>query len=425
MIAQNRQKIFIRIMLLLVLVMLLPTRTASAASVTISFSVNQEIIHVGDEIEVTITLTSTDTMGDFEAFLSYNDSVLTPTSKPACITGEAGHLRISDIGASASVSERTYRIWFLATAPGDCDLAVYDRPKVYGYSDGIEMSVTSMNHTLSVLPAVDASNNSRLSVLRLVDTISEGVFLTPEFNPDTTVYFTAVPFEAEQLIISALAEDARSIVTISGEQNLSIGNNEVQITVTAENNTQTVYTIYVYRDENKSVTIAPEPTTDPEPTESALPVTGVTLSTGEDAVIVTEYHTYTVCERPEELVVPEGYAQTYLFLNEIQIAAYTEREGTNEFLLLTLKNESGEIGWYSYDRIEQTVQRVNQQQFIIQEVAQSPNTELQQTVTQYQQKQATLLFSLAFICGVCALLVLIIVWLLLCNRKIRRQRNQS
>lgn len=410
---KNRRKAWIGIGLLLTLLVLMPTKTVKAASVTITFSVNQEMIHAGDEFEVTVTLTSTDTMGDFEAYISYDELIVEPTSKPACITGGGGLLRVSDIGASASPYERTYRIWFTALTQGDCELAIYDRPKVYGYTDGMEMSATSMSTVVSVFPAVGASENSRLSTLRLVDGISESVLLTPIFTPETTTYFTAVPYEAERLIISALAEDSRSVVTISGEEKLAPGSNEVKITVTAENGTQTIYTIYVHRDLEPTAT----PSATPDNPNGNPPITGITLSAEGEAIFITEYHRYTVCERPEELKLPAGYEKTYLFLNEIQVTAYVESENPSEFLLLTLKNENGNIEWYSYDRIEQTLQRVNDRQFVIQEVIVSEEEELKQTLAEYQQKQETLLFSLAFLCGVCVLLLLVIAWLLFRSRK--------
>lgn len=386
-------------------------RAAYAASVTITFSTDKEEIRVGDVVEVTMTLTSTDTMGDFEAYLDYDSTILEFSSAPSCIQGGGGRLRIYDIGASASRQERNYKIRFLAEAQGSCLISLYDRPIVYGYSDGIGMSVTSVSKTITVLPASDASGNSRLSVLRILDGTTQTVPLTPEFSPETNTYFSAVPYDTVDLILSALAEDSRSEVVVSGQQKLQFGNNEVTVTVTAEDGSVTKYTIYVYRE--------PEPT--PTPLPEKKEESGVTLAMEGEAVLLTEHHAYTAVKRPESFSVPEGYEATYLFLNEIQVEAYAKKEaGSEDFLLLVLRNEAGETDWYSYDRIGQTVQRVQDERFVvIQQIIEAEDETLMKALEQYKDNQGLLLLVLALLCGFCLLLVSLLVWLILKNRRTR------
>lgn len=418
------RKVFTVFGLLAVMLFFAPAYPALAASVTITFSTEEEEIHAGDEVEVTMTLESTDTMGDFEAYLNYDSSVLEFSSAPACITGGGGRLRISDIGASASRQERTYRIRFLALMQGDCELSVYGKPVVYGYTDGLEMSVTSVSKTITVLAAEGASGNSRLASLKVVDGTTAIVPLTPQFSPDVLTYFSAVPYEAERLILSAVADDSRSTVSVAGEENLAIGSNTVTVKVTAENGTSTEYTIYVHRAETPD-----EPETGDEQTGTDEIQKGIAFSVDMEnpanGVLMTEYHTYTAVSKPEEFTIPEGYEKTYLMLNEIQVEAYAKRDGTlAEFLLLVLQNEAGEVNWYSYDRVEQTIQRVNEERFTIQQVTSQEEDALQQTIEQYRQKQETMLFVMALLCGLCMMLLLIlIVGLLLRHR--RKQKSMD
>lgn len=247
--AVRLKKRMLAAVVLLLLIVTGQAKQAMAASVTITFSTDKEEVRVGDIVEVTMTLTSTDTMGDFEAYLVYDNAILEFFSAPACISGGGGMLRVSDIGASASRQERSYRIQFLALAQGNCELALYNRPIVYGFSDGVEMSVTGISKQITVLPPVDASGNSRLSTMKILDEAVQLVPLTPEFDPATETYFSVVSNHTHRLILSALPEDSRSVVVVSGEQNLNYGNNEVRITVTAENGSSTCYLIYVYREE--------------------------------------------------------------------------------------------------------------------------------------------------------------------------------
>ena len=233
----------------LLLLAAVPVQTVLAASATITISTDAEEIRVGDTVEIKLTISADSTIGDFEAFLSYDDTIFEFYSAASCITGGAGFLKVSDIGASASPQERTYRIWFTALTQGECEVALYERPVVYCYTDGTEMSVTGVNKIFSVLPSFSASDNSSLSALYLVDNQPKTVELNPKFTPEITTYAGAVPFEADMVIVSAIAEDSLANVKVEGGKNLVVGNNEVRVTVTAENGSKTDYIINVYRAE--------------------------------------------------------------------------------------------------------------------------------------------------------------------------------
>ena len=400
--------------MLMLLLAAYPVQTAQAASATITLSADTEEIHAGDTVEVKLTISADATIGDFEAFISYDDTVFEFYSAASCITGGAGFLKVSDIGASPSAQERTYRIYFAALTQGECEVALYDRPIVYCYTDGTEMSVTGVNKIFQVLPSFSASGNSRLSALYMVDDRPATVALTPAFSPENTSYYAAVDYEVDMVIVSAITEDSLANVEITGGKNLEPGTNEVLVTVTAEDGSKTVYTIYVYRSEYEE---EPE---NPEKKEPEITVTpGIGFEKAEDRVLVTEYHTYTVCEKPAEFVLPDGYVQTALMIDGIQVAAYA-RQGENpeEFLLLVLKNEAGEVNWYRYDRVEQTLQRVNEEEYVVTQVIQSNDESLKEAIKEYQVHQSLLTFGVAFLFGICVVLLLVVLWL--CIRRKNR-----
>ncbi len=400
--------------MVLLLLAAYPVQTAQAASATITITTDTEEIHAGDTVEVKLTISADATIGDFEAFLSYDDTIFEFSAAASCIGGGAGSLSILDRGASPSAQERTYRIFFTALTQGECEVALYGRPMVYCYTDGTEMSVTGVNKIFQVLPSFSASNNSRLSALYLVDDSPAAVALSPTFSPENTSYYAAVDYETEMVIVSAIAEDSLSNVEVSGGKNLNLGTNEVLVTVTAEDGSKTVYTIFVYRSEFEE---EPE---EKEPEQTMTPTPGIRFETIEEQVKVTEYHTYTVCEKPAEYVLPDGYVQTTLMIDEIQVSAYT-RQGENpeEFLLLVLKNEAGEVNWYRYDRVEQTLQRVNEEEYVITQVIESNDEVLKEAVKEYQVHQSLLTFAVAFLFGICIVLLLVILWLCI------RRRNRG
>ena len=410
----------------MLLLAMFPLQTAEAASATITLTTDGTEIHAGETVEVKLTISADATIGDFEAFISYDDTILEFYSAASCLTGGAGFLKVSDIGASPSAQERTYRIWFKALTQGECEVALYDRPIVYSYTDGTEMSVTGVSKTLQVLPAFDASSNSSLAALYVVDNQPATVTLLPSFEAEVTGYQAVVPFEADMVIVSALAEDSLANVEVAGGKNLKVGNNEVKITVTAENGSKTVYTIQVFRSEYVEKPEPPAENTPENPTEPDNPkepvitfTPGLTLQKTEEQVLVTEYHTYTVCDKPEDFVLPDGYIQTTLMINEIQMDAYVKQGApSEEFLLLVLKNEVGEVNWYRYDRIEQTLQRISEEEYVITQVIQSNDDSLKKAIQEYQIHQTLLTFAVSLLFGVCVLLLVII--LVLCIRRKNR-----
>lgn len=402
--------------MLLLLLAAHPVQTAQAASATITLTTDTEEIHAGDTVEVKLTISADATIGDFEAFLSYDDTIFEFYSAASCITGGAGFLKVSDIGASPSAQERTYRIYFTALTQGECEVALYDRPIVYCYTDGTEMSVTGVNKIFQVLPSFSASGNSNLSALYLVDDQPTTVTLSPAFSTENTTYYAAVGYDTEMVIVSAIAEDSLANVEVAGGKNLELGTNEVLITVTAEDGSRTVYTIYVYRSE-----YAEEPEkTEGQETEQKVSLTpGIGFETVEEQVRVTEYHTYTVCEKPADFTLPDGYVQTVLMIDEIQVPAYVKQgENPEEFLLLVLKNEAGEINWYRYDRIEQTLQRVNEEEYVVTQVIQSNDESLKEAIKEYQVHQSLLTFGVAALSGICLVLLMVVLWL--CIRRKNR-----
>lgn len=79
--------------------------------------------------------------------------------------------------------------------------------------------------------------------------------LTPEFNKGTTSYSIKVPKDVTKLSLSALAEDEKAKIEISGNSGFEVGKvHSVTVTVTAEDGSQRVYTINVTRMDQEAKT---------------------------------------------------------------------------------------------------------------------------------------------------------------------------
>lgn len=86
------------------------------------------------------------------------------------------------------------------------------------------------------------SNNSKLSSLQ----IAEGVF-SPEFAKNVYEYAVIVPNEITKLSIVATPEHSKATVKITGNEELQVGENNVEIVVTAEDGSTDTYKIIVTR----------------------------------------------------------------------------------------------------------------------------------------------------------------------------------
>ena len=85
----------------------------------------------------------------------------------------------------------------------------------------------------------------------LKDIVIENYKLTPNFAPEITKYELKVGKDVEKLEISAIKQDEKQKVEITGNQNLRIGNNIIKITVTAEDGTTRLYSITVTKSNNE------------------------------------------------------------------------------------------------------------------------------------------------------------------------------
>ena len=87
------------------------------------------------------------------------------------------------------------------------------------------------------------SANTNLEILAI-----ENIMLNPAFDIHTTQYSAQVSNKMVNLNIFAVPENEKAKVTISGGENLKEGNNNITITVTAQNKiTKREYRIIAYR----------------------------------------------------------------------------------------------------------------------------------------------------------------------------------
>ena len=93
-------------------------------------------------------------------------------------------------------------------------------------------------------PEEEKENEEEKSNVKTLKSLTvERFTLEPEFDPDITEYSLTVGADVEKLDIGVIAEDPKSTVEIVGNNELLIGENTINIKVTAEDGTVKTYTI--------------------------------------------------------------------------------------------------------------------------------------------------------------------------------------
>lgn len=119
-------------------------------------------------------------------------------------------------------------------------------------------------------PEVPKSTDNTLKSLGV-----SGYNISPAFNKDTTEYNLTVPNDQTKVTVKAEANDTKAKVEIKGGDNLQVGNNKVEVIVTAEDGSTKVYNINVSREEKKT---EEKPKLDDDATLSKLYIGGYTLN---------------------------------------------------------------------------------------------------------------------------------------------------
>lgn len=104
---------------------------------------------------------------------------------------------------------------------------------------------TNMPASPCVKPTGDGSPNNKLKELG-----TEGFALTPTFNKDTSSYDLIVDHSVSSVNIFGTAIDSTAGISGGGTIQLQSGNNDITLTVKAQNGTERTYVIHVVRQNN-------------------------------------------------------------------------------------------------------------------------------------------------------------------------------
>ena len=228
------------------IITLILTNTSDAASLSVKAS--KSSVSPGESFTVTVTLN--DAAGPVSATVSGGSGSLAKewlenSSKSfTCTAGSSGTVTITasgTVGDFATGNDVTVRNSTSVTivVPTPQPEPTPD-PKPSNNTSNNNSSGNSSNNNTSTTPK--KSDNSNLSSIQ----IAEGV-ISPEFSKTVKEYTINVPYEVTKLSIAATPEHSKGTVTINGNDELKVGENLIEIIVTAEDSSTDKYTIKAIR----------------------------------------------------------------------------------------------------------------------------------------------------------------------------------
>lgn len=230
-----------------IIVSLIMTTISNAASLGISAP---STVSPGETFTVTITLNNG--AGPVSASVSngaggFSDWLENGSASFSCTAGSSGSVTISASGTVGDFSTGNDEAVSASKSvtikqPEQIPEPPANNGGTTNGNSGTNTKPNTNTNTNTNKPTETKSNNSRLSTLK----IAEGI-LTPEFDSKTNEYAINVPNEVTKLSIEAIAEDSKASIKIAGNEELQIGDNIIQITVTAEDGTTNIYNIKATR----------------------------------------------------------------------------------------------------------------------------------------------------------------------------------
>lgn len=320
---------FLTIMLVLVFSIVKTASIVSYALDTkISFSDPSAVL--GNEINVTMKVSAVDEggkLGKADIMLSYDpDSIEFISGDNA--QGGAGSVKVSAASASGNDSEWVFNLKFKTLKAGESDIKI----STWEIQD-LDAKPASLSHEgsakVTIAAAAESSANADLASLGIYPGI-----LSPAFSPEITQYSAQVGGEVNNVAISAPAADANAVISVSGGDNLVLGENKIECKVTAQDgSTVKVYTITVTKTEGFSTPVA-----------DGQGNVGAELSS-EKAVVGGQ--TYSVASSFDASLLPEGYTVGRYVYNGRDVAA--GRTEVSDIIVMYLIADDGSGGLFAYD----------------------------------------------------------------------------
>ena len=357
-------------LLTLCICLMTPQMHAKAASGKTTIAVSAGSLNIGQT--VTVTAKALSASGDSayaNMVLTYDAGILEFVSCNATYGGGGGSISVAS--DSFSVTLKAISAGKASISLSATDGVIYGTEEELDSMAGSSTSVTVKNEAAGSNTGNNNNTGSNTNTAALSAdnslkalTISPGT-LSPAFKGSTTKYTATVDNSVTSIAVSATpVNEKATIESVTGNTNLAVGANVVQIVVKAENGTTATYKITVTR--QAAGTTGSETTTtggengDDGNVDSETPEDTEEVDTTETPVsaadVVINNTTYHIADNFTEEQIPSDFTEATVNFRGAECRGLTFNKGTISLIYLETDNVDATTGrFFIYDETRDVV----------------------------------------------------------------------
>ena len=357
-------------LLTLCICLMTPQMHAKAASGKTTIAVSAGSLNIGQT--VTVTAKALSASGDSayaNMVLTYDAGILEFVSCNATYGGGGGSISVAS--DSFSVTLKAISAGKASISLSATDGVIYGTEEELDSMAGSSTSVTVKNEAAGSNTGNNSNTGSNTNTAALSAdnslkalTISPGT-LSPAFKGSTTKYTATVDNSVTSIAVSATpVNEKATIESVTGNTNLAVGANVVQIVVKAENGTTATYKITVTR--QAAGTTGSETTTtggengDDGNVDSETPEDTEEVDTTETPVsaadVVINNTTYHIADNFTEEQIPADFTEATVNFRGTECRGLTFNKGTISLIYLETDNVDATTGrFFIYDETRDVV----------------------------------------------------------------------
>lgn len=357
-------------LLTLCICLMTPQMHAKAASGKTTIAVSAGSLNIGQT--VTVTAKALSASGDSayaNMVLTYDAGILEFVSCNATYGGGGGSISVAS--DSFSVTLKAISAGKASISLSATDGVIYGTEEELDSMAGSSTSVTVKNEAAGSNTGNNNNTGSNTNTAALSAdnslkalTISPGT-LSPAFKGSTTKYTATVDNSVTSIAVSATpVNEKATIESVTGNTNLAVGANVVQIAVKAENGTTATYKITVTR--QAAGTTGSETTTtggengDDGNVDSETPEDTEEVDTTETPVsaadVVINNTTYHIADNFTEEQIPSDFTEATVNFRGAECRGLTFNKGTISLIYLETDNVDATTGrFFIYDETRDVV----------------------------------------------------------------------
>ena len=357
-------------LLTLCICLMTPQMHAKAASGKTTIAVSAGSLNIGQT--VTVTAKALSASGDSayaNMVLTYDAVILEFVSCNATYGGGGGSISVAS--DSFSVTLKAISAGKASISLSATDGVIYGTEEELDSMAGSSTSVTVKNEAAGSNTGNNNNTGSNTNTAALSAdnslkalTISPGT-LSPAFKGSTTKYTATVDNSVTSIAVSATpVNEKATIESVTGNTNLAVGANVVQIVVKAENGTTATYKITVTR--QAAGTTGSETTTtggengDDGNVDSETPEDTEEVDTTETPVsaadVVINNTTYHIADNFTEEQIPSDFTEATVNFRGAECRGLTFNKGTISLIYLETDNVDATTGrFFIYDETRDVV----------------------------------------------------------------------